>query len=223
MFEVGGDVYYYFFADICVGPEISTLNQWNEVHSFAFHYSKISFNSRHKLIVWSLEWSFSVMVYGSNFRGEKHSSFTTFRANCSTRFIIPDKNRRIERYRNFSMRLECLLLLHLTYMLPQNDAILIKSQFTKSWTTKTINNKEKNTTPSPQEQSQNSFTSAKNRTKYLRRGHRHQLGNFSAIRVMRVSLMDLHRRFFLQVVTTHSTNAHIRTRARHDQLFVMPF
>jgi len=53
----------------------------------------------------------------------KKFSFITFRAKWSTRFIIPDNNRCKERYRNFSLRSECLLLLHLSYVLPQNDAI----------------------------------------------------------------------------------------------------
>jgi len=58
--------------------------------------------------------------------GGKKSSFITFRANWSTRFIIPDNNRRTKRYRNFSLCTECLLLFHLSYVLPQNDAIFDK-------------------------------------------------------------------------------------------------
>jgi len=45
---------------------------------------------------------------------EKKSSFVTFRANWSTRFVVPENNRRTECYRNFSLRSECLLLLHLS-------------------------------------------------------------------------------------------------------------
>jgi hypothetical protein len=182
---------------------------------------------------------------------EKKSSFITFRAKWSTRFIIPD-NRRKERYRNSSLCSECLLLLLLSYILPQNDAIFDTVPVYKEL--KKIKNEDKNTMPSLQEhdalftrtrcplykntmpslqeQSQNSLTSAKNRAKYLR-GHRHRLGNFSTTSVMRVSLMDLYRRFLLQDVTMHSTNALTGRRARlsfsryqnwrHNQLFVMLF
>jgi hypothetical protein len=203
---------------------------------------------------------FRVVFFGNGLWiniSKKKSSFITFRAKWSTRFIIPDNNRRKGRYRNFSLCSKCLLLLHLSYVLPQNDAIFDNVPGYKELKKKTSRTRTRtrcplynntmpslqehdalstrtqcslykntmpstitrcplynNTMPSLQEQSQNSLTSAKNRAKYLRGGHCHRLGNFSTTSVMRVSLMDLYRRFLLQDVTMHSTNALTGTRAR---------
>jgi hypothetical protein len=64
--------------------------------------------------------------FGEGRGGRWGSSFITFRGNWSTCFVIPDNNRRTERYRNFSLLSECLLLFHLSYVLPQNDTIFDK-------------------------------------------------------------------------------------------------
>jgi len=150
------------------------------------------------------------MVYGSTLK--KNSSMITCRTNCSTRFITPDNNKEKVRGTSHCVRhASCYFTCPTCFL--RTMLLSILSQFTKNWTVKPIKNKDKNATSSPQQQGQNSFTSAKNGAKYLKGGHRHRRGNFSATSAMRVSLTDLHRRFFLQVVTTHSTNAHVRDSA----------
>jgi hypothetical protein len=156
----------------------------------------------------------------------------TCRTNCSKRFITPDNNKEKVRGTSHCVRhASCYFTCPTCFL--RTMLLSILSQFTKNWTVKPIKNKDKNTTSSPQQQGQNSFTSAKNGAKYLKGGHRHRRGNFSAFFEWYGDLPDLHRRFFLQVVTTHSTNALTRTRARlsflryqnwrHSQLFVMFF
>jgi hypothetical protein len=65
MFEVTEMFNIIFFINLFLEPEISILG--HEFQSFTFHLSKISFNSRHKLIVWFLERPFSVIIDGSTF------------------------------------------------------------------------------------------------------------------------------------------------------------